>query len=332
MTPYIKPLVEGITACTTEKRLVELLAANNCCILHANMLAKPTSTVITFEGPHVPFYVKVASSYTRCLPYRISVPYCKYRGEISHRQDVCPNPDKHICNWCGVQNAQADHDCQLQCKLCGLPHETASKECEKQLKPRPPPLYARETRSSSSEYGTNKLQQEHQNISWEEVIASSKRQNANLMKRNEGLMKRLEEQERRQKERERRAQAREQALEMKLEHLVDQLQKQQEPTTTPTLPREHTPPIEDLESGIQYKMNKARTKDKAELRNQFQAELAQAVHTISKSATATVQAAVQTLRQEITQMGNELSQRIPILETDKSRQEKSQNTPSEKPR
>ncbi|KAH7971479.1 hypothetical protein HPB49_024502 [Dermacentor silvarum] len=95
MTPYIKPLpgtvrgvVHGITACTTEKRLVELLAANNCGILHARMLGKSTSAVITFEGPHVPFYVKVASSYTRCRPYRRSIQYCKACGEIGHRQDV----------------------------------------------------------------------------------------------------------------------------------------------------------------------------------------------------------------------------------------------------
>ncbi|KAH7979328.1 hypothetical protein HPB49_009071 [Dermacentor silvarum] len=80
-----------------------------------------------------------------------------------------------------------------------------------------------------------------------------------------------------------------------------------------------------------YKMNNARTEDKAELKNEFRAELAKAVVTISKSVAATVQAAVQTLRQEITQMGNELSQRISVLEKD-SRQEKSQNNPSEKPR
>ncbi|KAH7965188.1 hypothetical protein HPB49_004618 [Dermacentor silvarum] len=374
MTPYIKPLpgtvsgvVHGITACTTEKRLAELLAANNCGILYARMLGKSTSAVITFEGPHVPFYVKVASSFTRCRPYRRSVQYCKACGEIGHRQDVCPNPDKHICNRCGVQNPQADHDCQLKCKLCGLPHETANKECEKRLKPRPPPLYVRErsrrrgrqpsitreTSSSSSEYGKNKPQQEQQKICNAEVMASSKsttdpfpslptqernsryeetisslrRQNAVLMKRNEGLMKRLEDQERRQEERDRIAQAREQALQMKL-----QLRRQQEPTTTPTPPREHTPPIEDLESGIEYKMTKAPTEDKAELRNEFRAELAQAVDTISKSVAATVQAAVQTLRQEITQMGNKLSQLIFILEKDKEQaRKKSQNTPSEKP-
>ncbi|KAH7938537.1 hypothetical protein HPB49_024982 [Dermacentor silvarum] len=340
MMPYIKPLpgtvVESwtvLTACTTQKPLAGLLAPNNCGILYTRMLGKSTSAAITFEGPHVPFY-EVASS---------SVQYCKTCGEIGHRQDVYPNPGKHICNRCGVQNPAADHDCQLQSKVCGLPQETASKECGKRLKPRPPPLYVRErsksrgrqpsitrdTRASSSEYETNKPQQEQQKISWAAVIASSKsktnpfpslptqegncryeetisslkRLNPDLMKRNQGLMKRLEEQERREEERDRRAQAREQALVKKLQQLIDQLQKQHEPTTTPTPPTEHTAPIEDLESGIEYKMNKARTNDKAELRNELQAELAQAVDTISKSVAATVEAAVQMLRQEITQVG-----------------------------
>lgn len=74
-------------------------------------------------------------------------------------------------------------------------------------------------------------------------------------------------------------------------------------------------------------MNKARTEDKAELRNEFRAELAQAVDTISKFVAATVQAAVQTLRQEITQMGNELSQRISILEKDKEQARKKPKYP-----
>ncbi|KAH7958247.1 hypothetical protein HPB49_000277 [Dermacentor silvarum] len=104
--PYIKPLlgtirgvVHGITARTTGKRLAELLAANNCGILHAKMLGKSTSAVIPFEGPHVPFYVKVASSCRGCRPYRRSVQYCKARGEVGHRQDVCPKtyvPDTGI--------------------------------------------------------------------------------------------------------------------------------------------------------------------------------------------------------------------------------------------
>ncbi|KAH6946805.1 hypothetical protein HPB50_015371 [Hyalomma asiaticum] len=71
VTPYFKPLpgtvrgvVHGITAGTTEERLAELLAANQCGILHARMLGKSTSAVITFQGPHVPFYIKVFTTLT----------------------------------------------------------------------------------------------------------------------------------------------------------------------------------------------------------------------------------------------------------------------------
>ncbi|KAH7946285.1 hypothetical protein HPB49_022642 [Dermacentor silvarum] len=320
MTPYIKALlgtvrgvVHGITACTTEKRLAALLAANT-----------------------------VASCMRGCSE----------------------NPPQQLSP---SKNPQADHGSQLQCKAMRTTsrdgkHEVREnaqaktpnsvREGEKQIK-RPTDIYNKGDKFKLSEYGRNKPQQEQQKISWAEVIASSKsttdpfpslptqernsryeetisslrRQNTDLMKRNEGLMKRLEEQDRRQEEQDRRAQAREQALETKLQDLFDQLNKQQEPTTKPTPPREHTPPIEDLGSGIKYKMNKARTEEKAELRNEFRAELAQAVDTIRKSVAATVQAAVRKVRQEITQMGNEISQRISILKKDKQQARKKPKYP-----
>ncbi|KAH6932906.1 hypothetical protein HPB50_010636 [Hyalomma asiaticum] len=63
VTPYFKPLpgtvrgvVHGITAGTTEERLADL-AANQCGIMHARMLGKSTSAVITFQGPHVPWKI-----------------------------------------------------------------------------------------------------------------------------------------------------------------------------------------------------------------------------------------------------------------------------------
>ncbi|KAH6919906.1 hypothetical protein HPB50_029105 [Hyalomma asiaticum] len=109
VTPYFKPLpgtvrgvVHGITAGTTEERLAELLAANQCGILHARMLGKSTSAVITFQAPHVPFYIEVAGSFARCRPYRRSIQYCKAYGDIGHRQDIRPNPDATIFSQCGV--------------------------------------------------------------------------------------------------------------------------------------------------------------------------------------------------------------------------------------
>ncbi|KAH6926165.1 hypothetical protein HPB50_015539 [Hyalomma asiaticum] len=41
------------------------------------MLGRSALAVITFQGPHVPLYVKVANSFARCRPYRRSVEYCK---------------------------------------------------------------------------------------------------------------------------------------------------------------------------------------------------------------------------------------------------------------
>ncbi|KAH7943068.1 hypothetical protein HPB52_004885 [Rhipicephalus sanguineus] len=128
---------------------------NNCKILYARMLGRSTSAVITFEGPHVPFYVKVGCTLSRCRPYRKSVQYCRSCGEIGHRQDVCPNPNDDICDKCGEQNADPNnHKCELKCKLCGMPHETASRECRRRLKPAPPPLRVRErSRSRQRSFG-----------------------------------------------------------------------------------------------------------------------------------------------------------------------------------
>ncbi|KAH7947619.1 hypothetical protein HPB52_014610 [Rhipicephalus sanguineus] len=138
-------ITSTVTPGTTEERLLEILAANdNCTILHARMLGRSSSAVITFEGPHVPFYVKVASSFTRCRPYRKSVQFCKACGNIGHRQDVCPNPDTGVCNKCAKQHVDPNHQCEPTCQLCGLPHETASRECRNKLKPAPPPLHIRE--------------------------------------------------------------------------------------------------------------------------------------------------------------------------------------------
>ncbi|CAN7949590.1 unnamed protein product, partial [Ixodes pacificus] len=157
LMPYLKPLpgtvrgvVHGIEAGTTEQELKELISVNGYSILHARMLGKSSSALLTFEGPHVPFYVKAGSVFTRCRPHRRSVQYCRACGNVGHRQDVCPNPDANRCNRCGAENPQDNHECQPKCKLCYQPHETASKECQKRLKPSPPPLHVRERSKSQS--------------------------------------------------------------------------------------------------------------------------------------------------------------------------------------
>ncbi|KAH9360192.1 hypothetical protein HPB48_020120 [Haemaphysalis longicornis] len=69
--------------------------------------------------------------------------YCSLCGELGHRPDVCPTPDRKICSSCGSGNPLPDHQCVPKCKLCGLSHETASKDCKRRLKPNPPPRVPR---------------------------------------------------------------------------------------------------------------------------------------------------------------------------------------------
>ncbi|EEC08549.1 hypothetical protein IscW_ISCW018556 [Ixodes scapularis] len=106
--PYLKPipgtvrgLVHAIETETSERELMELLSAKGHDIMHARMLGKSHSALLTSQGPHVPFSVKVGSAYTRCRPHRRSVQYCRDCGEVGHRQDACPHPDTNKCPRCG---------------------------------------------------------------------------------------------------------------------------------------------------------------------------------------------------------------------------------------
>ncbi|CAN7948421.1 unnamed protein product, partial [Ixodes pacificus] len=162
LLPYLKPIpgtvrgvVHGIEAETSERELqMELLSAKGHNIMHARMLGKSNSALLTFQGPHVPFYVKVGSAYTRCRPHRRSVQYCRACGEVGHRQDVCPHPDTNQCPRCGEKVNPEGHECQPRCKICDQPYETASKECKRRLKPRPPPLHVREKNDSGNQQVT----------------------------------------------------------------------------------------------------------------------------------------------------------------------------------
>ncbi|KAH6946806.1 hypothetical protein HPB50_015372 [Hyalomma asiaticum] len=105
------------------------------------------------------------------------------------------------------------------------------------------------------------------------------------------------------------------------------MQKHTESTATATLSTLSTHPVADLEERIEFKMHKARAEDKAELRKEFQTELAQAVDSIGKSGASAVQAAVQALRLEISHMVNDLNERISVLEKDKEQGRKKPKYP-----
>ncbi|KAG0444571.1 hypothetical protein HPB47_013647 [Ixodes persulcatus] len=259
LLPYLKPIpgtvrgvVHGIEAETSERELMELLSAKGHNIMHARMLEKSNSALLTFQGPHVPFYVKVGSSYTRCRPHRRSVQYCRACGEVGHRQDVCPHPDTNQCPRYGEKVNPEGHECQPRCKICEYPHETASKECKRRLKPGPPPLHVSKKNASGNQQVTwnadtrQKAQHTQQEAStlesgrgsrprWVDHTAGRKddfpqlesgrgdKCDKNCEKMIEELKRQNGELLRRLEENERRAQAREQELERKLQQLIDQM-------------------------------------------------------------------------------------------------------------
>ncbi|KAH7968802.1 hypothetical protein HPB52_011310 [Rhipicephalus sanguineus] len=119
-------------------------------VLGARMLGRSSSAVITFDGPHVPYYITYQSGDYRCKPYRKSVQYCRKCGAIGHRQGHChglghcPRPREDFCYKCGQGAVTEDHDCLPKCKICGKAHETAGKECKKKLRRNPPPYQVRQ--------------------------------------------------------------------------------------------------------------------------------------------------------------------------------------------
>lgn len=144
LVPYLKPppdtcrgVIHGLDPGTTNENLPDLLIANGPRLLHSRMLGRTTSALLTFQGPHVPFFVKVGSLIYRCRPFRRTVQFCRLCGEVGHRQDVCPHPDQQVCISCGTPNPTDDHRCSPNCKLCDLPHITASKDCPQRLIPTP---------------------------------------------------------------------------------------------------------------------------------------------------------------------------------------------------
>ncbi|KAH7968027.1 hypothetical protein HPB52_005443 [Rhipicephalus sanguineus] len=103
----------------------------------ARMLGRSSTAVITFDGPHVPYYITYQSGDYRCKPYRTSVQYCRKCGAIGHRQDICPRPREDFCYKCRQGAVTEARDCLPKCRICEQAHETAGKECKKKLRPNP---------------------------------------------------------------------------------------------------------------------------------------------------------------------------------------------------
>ncbi|KAH6939831.1 hypothetical protein HPB50_021876 [Hyalomma asiaticum] len=117
------------------------------------MLGRSSTAVITFDGPHVPYYITYQSGDYCCKPYHKSVQYCRKCGAIGHRQDICPRPRETFCYTCGQDVVSEAHDCLPKCKICEQAHETAGKECKKKLRPSPPPYQVRQQQLIKSVLG-----------------------------------------------------------------------------------------------------------------------------------------------------------------------------------
>ncbi|KAG0417815.1 hypothetical protein HPB47_005344 [Ixodes persulcatus] len=107
ISPYVKPfpgrvrgVIHGLFPGTTTEQIPNITASPGPKIKQARMLGKSTSAVVTFEGPHVPFYIHAHGLYIRCCPYRHSIQCCSLCGCIGQRRDIYPNPEATVCERC----------------------------------------------------------------------------------------------------------------------------------------------------------------------------------------------------------------------------------------
>lgn len=172
---YMKPppgtcrgVIHGLEATITDSNLHDYLLGNEPALIHARFMGQTRSVLLTFQGNHVPFYVKVGSVLHRCRPFRRCVQVCRVCGELGHRMDVCPQPEDSKCPDCGQSSPAKDHACQPTCKLCSQPHTTAGKDCPRRFRPTVP---------------TNKTRPLADNqVSWSAVAARSPTAHSSLQR------------------------------------------------------------------------------------------------------------------------------------------------------
>ncbi|KAH7931728.1 hypothetical protein HPB51_029756 [Rhipicephalus microplus] len=125
-----KGIVPGLEPGTTSHSLVEELQATRIQILQARMMGQTNIAVITFEGLHVPRFVRfLGAELCFYLPPYPRMQVCKTCLELRPRAYRCPTPDVTVCEQCGVDNPKPSHPCSLRCKFCEGDHATTDPQC-----------------------------------------------------------------------------------------------------------------------------------------------------------------------------------------------------------
>ncbi|KAH8037259.1 hypothetical protein HPB51_009702 [Rhipicephalus microplus] len=107
-----------------------LIQPRNSSLLGARRIKSTETVILIFNGLKVPNYVYCGQVIYRCTLYKRQIDTCRTRGQVGHRQDVCPTPSTKVCDHCGHLPTDNPHVCNQQgCALCGEAHRTGDREC-----------------------------------------------------------------------------------------------------------------------------------------------------------------------------------------------------------
>ncbi|KAH9380500.1 hypothetical protein HPB48_013949 [Haemaphysalis longicornis] len=104
-----KGIITGIAANTTTDELVEHLRSPNAESIHARMMGKSTTALLTIAGLRVPHYVNYYGGGYRCRVFQPRHQVCRICLKLGQGADVCPSLDTHRCSACGKENPVPDH-------------------------------------------------------------------------------------------------------------------------------------------------------------------------------------------------------------------------------
>ncbi|KAH9360571.1 hypothetical protein HPB48_012942 [Haemaphysalis longicornis] len=124
-----KGIITGMAANTPTDEPIEHLRSPNAEIIHARMMGKPTTALLTFVGLRVPHYVHYYGGEYRCRVYQPRHHVCRICLKLGHRADVCPSLDTHRCSACGTVNPVPDHVCVPRCANCHEDHRPTDPRC-----------------------------------------------------------------------------------------------------------------------------------------------------------------------------------------------------------